>query len=1095
MFAPHVKNAAVAGFDWATSAFKTAPGAFERSHFSGASTRLPSMRPRPKARSKSRGDDEFENEAERIADGVISGDRASPRLRTGTPVVQRQEAPEKPREQPSKFPVEDPVKTGTEKDDAEKEKLVKAGLKAAGELAKRLFDAFSGSAEGQRILSANERDWKSVTSFFEDFSKTVLGKIILGAAAGGAAAGMAAGAWGSRDDPSADPDVSPSTGGPVRRSPKDEQFFSLELNWDFVTPPTGVTLKTPWLDAPKIGKSSTSSATPPLGPPPLMFKSSPLIPRICTPADPAGDHGEADARSAFIYGWLKHRAELEQTQAKELLEKYGGGAKPMGPPKNAPSVLTPMFDRRDPTERDYDPQVVKTGLESSAQSLDAATRQDMETAFGHDFSKVRVHADASAAKASDALGANAYTVGRDVVFGAGKYEPSTSSGRRLLAHELAHVVQQGANPYTPMASDGFSTPVVEIEAEGAAQAVSSGQPVPRLNSSGPSVAREGDGKVRPGPPTDLPTGQKVVIQWGDDYATTANAKALATGARSGPNAAGATVVLMENLTEKSLVNVREVAVVIHGESDWNADGTRVIKEGEAAPRAERGLVGIAKGTEGPIQQVTPAEMAARLQRAGFGSGRWTAYRVNLIMCYGGVGKSESYGTRLSSEMAARNVRTEVLGALGRVDSTATGRTESVPPGQSPPRAAARPQPGIPQVEKYYEPPHTSLNRRPGTGWQHVQVNPGKTTAPEAPPAGPVTATPSGAPAPKSPAPSGGTKPAGEQKSDDSKSPRTASAQSAQTLGALAAVAERYVKSGLESISADEARQAALEDFVKARPAMFDSMWNSPGQGMNITFAFMSVTPANGQPARLDYLGMGQLAGDFSRAGGFVGFSKEKVLEIQRLKATPGLTVDDTIVRRLWLKPLRPADPKGTVENSKESEASPALVASQESFVEHTLSLKRGDLFRYELSAFELLKQSSSTMAGFLSNYEGLKLLVAHPVYRQLLDYFEGQVRSKLDRKLSRLNRKMDFYKARLTARLEEGTLSKIINRRGDVPLDPGMFNAARAHLVSAAGTLANGALRHCADSLDQADASLNQQENWLFRYDKGYFPPWDDSVQ
>lgn len=157
---------------------------------------LPPVRPKPKARVRRGQDEEFESEANRIAETIMAGEQASPRLRIGTSLVQRQEAPEKPREQPSKFPVEDPIKTGTEKDDAEKEKLVKAGLKAAGELATRLFDAFSSSAEGQRILSANERDWKPVITFFEDFSKTIIGKIILGAAAGGAAAGMAAGAWG-----------------------------------------------------------------------------------------------------------------------------------------------------------------------------------------------------------------------------------------------------------------------------------------------------------------------------------------------------------------------------------------------------------------------------------------------------------------------------------------------------------------------------------------------------------------------------------------------------------------------------------------------------------------------------------------------------------------------------------------------------------------------------------------------------------------------------------------------------------------------------------------------------------------------------------
>lgn len=67
----------------------------------------------------------------------------------------------------------------------------------------------------------------------------------------------------------------------------------------------------------------------------------------------------------------------------------------------------------------------------------------MESRFGHDFGSVRVHTDSRASASARAVGASAYTVGRDVVFGAGRYAPRTETGRGLLAHELAHVVQQG----------------------------------------------------------------------------------------------------------------------------------------------------------------------------------------------------------------------------------------------------------------------------------------------------------------------------------------------------------------------------------------------------------------------------------------------------------------------------------------------------------------------------------------------------------------------------------------------------------------------------------------------------------------------------
>jgi hypothetical protein len=66
----------------------------------------------------------------------------------------------------------------------------------------------------------------------------------------------------------------------------------------------------------------------------------------------------------------------------------------------------------------------------------------MEARFGHDFSDVRIHTDDRAAVSAGVLGALAYTVGRDIAFGAGRYQPETRSGRQLLAHELTHVVQQ-----------------------------------------------------------------------------------------------------------------------------------------------------------------------------------------------------------------------------------------------------------------------------------------------------------------------------------------------------------------------------------------------------------------------------------------------------------------------------------------------------------------------------------------------------------------------------------------------------------------------------------------------------------------------------
>ena len=92
---------------------------------------------------------------------------------------------------------------------------------------------------------------------------------------------------------------------------------------------------------------------------------------------------------------------------------------------------------------DTAPAGVEEVLRDPGAPLEPAVRLSMEAALGNSFGHVRVHADDKAAASAEALGAAAYTVGQRVVFGAGRFRPSSVQGRSLLAHELTHVVQQG----------------------------------------------------------------------------------------------------------------------------------------------------------------------------------------------------------------------------------------------------------------------------------------------------------------------------------------------------------------------------------------------------------------------------------------------------------------------------------------------------------------------------------------------------------------------------------------------------------------------------------------------------------------------------
>lgn len=94
-------------------------------------------------------------------------------------------------------------------------------------------------------------------------------------------------------------------------------------------------------------------------------------------------------------------------------------------------------------------------MRGGGQPLPDSARNFFEPRFGHDFSGVRVHTGSQAAKASRAINARAFTIGKNVVFGEGQSTPGTTAGKKLLAHELAHVVQQASN-VTGSRSDRFA---------------------------------------------------------------------------------------------------------------------------------------------------------------------------------------------------------------------------------------------------------------------------------------------------------------------------------------------------------------------------------------------------------------------------------------------------------------------------------------------------------------------------------------------------------------------------------------------------------------------------------------------------------------
>ncbi len=158
------------------------------------------------------------------------------------------------------------------------------------------------------------------------------------------------------------------------------------------------------------------------------------------------------------------------------------------------------------------PPIVHDVLRSPGQPLDAAARAFFEPHFGMDFSAVRVHTDAKAAESAQAVNALAYTVGHEVVFGAGQYAPQSAGGRRLIAHELTHTVQQNGTSTSiqpAVLNIGSPSDSAEQEAQQAEHAIESGQTYqPRLWAH-PFIARQTRPSGSSGTPATQPSSSGV----------------------------------------------------------------------------------------------------------------------------------------------------------------------------------------------------------------------------------------------------------------------------------------------------------------------------------------------------------------------------------------------------------------------------------------------------------------------------------------------------------------------------------------------------------------------------------------------------------
>ncbi|MDT7543555.1 MAG: hypothetical protein QOE33_3459 [Acidobacteriota bacterium] len=229
---------------------------------------------------------------------------------------------------------------------------------------------------------------------------------------------------------------------------------------------------------------------------------------------------------------------------------------------------------------------VDEALRPPGQPLDARAREFFEPHIKHDFSRVRLHTDATAAKSARSLKARAYTLGQRIVFGANEYQPDTVKGRRLLAHELAHAAQQptrgdalegAAALEASEPGDGF-----EREANRVAASITSGNKkgqhaLASVSRSSLRIAREGEGttnaaeaKAGVEPSTVLPfKGQQPGEEGWDSDAILKNSK-IDAGSEAGKAISAGTKKVEEMSLQMAMQTADEMKSAMGGDEYWGA---------------------------------------------------------------------------------------------------------------------------------------------------------------------------------------------------------------------------------------------------------------------------------------------------------------------------------------------------------------------------------------------------------------------------------------------------------------------------------------------------------------------------------------------
>ncbi len=788
----------------------------------------------------------------------------------------------------------------------------------------------------------------------------------------------------------------------------------------------------------------------------------------------------------------------------------------------------------EPGQKHDVPPLVREVLASPGQPLDAETRAFMEPRFGHDFSRVRVHSDAPSAESARDVNALAYTVGEHIVFGNGRYSPQMESGRHLLAHELAHVVQLGGDRPLPGEYLETSSPDEPLEtiANQAAGRIGAGR-----FSAGPSAARvagtpsarlfrqtqanPGGGGGASGPRiVHLDTSVIDQINRGNTDA----AEALKRLKASGAQVSISTPVYTELTQRGADLQIRKGNELLISELGMRRvpTGSLEIRSGVYDQYARSDITK-------KMEKDLPIIAAAKED----GAELWTFdSRLNTNAEKLGVHIIPESSLPFKTGSAPDYTAARKLFGLERVEISPAGIVRRFPPGGGGGGSTAggggpteiisglRPEGGPTEITSGPGPKGGPTEITGGAGQKGGPTNiagggtsqsgttkvtqtptplPGptditqtatakgipteisavpallSTTTENTPSAGPIKT--SGTPFPARPtaivssATPGGRVEA--RQGEKIKPIQTPDLSRAEALNGAITLWGQWMHDSMERISEQQARADALTAFAKNQNEFFDRLWKSPGQGMEIWLVFKVIPAANP-----DFPTLTSFDNIYFELAFHAGSMQPLLPGFSEGEWNRGAHYSST---RLWLPPVRMPGPRTVEPTEIVAKPEEVPVVNLADFLTSVSELFTGSQEENILAAYEVLKRVQNNKVPV-----GKRVLLFWPTsYPVILSDLQTILGDRLTRRWNRLTADLAEQQSRLDKFLGESSISKIGARGRDVSLDPHMYDDPRSHLASAKNNIDAGALRDARNSLQRAENLLSNDRAWLYRYETG----------